>query len=83
MLKKAAAVKGSKENSNIHVTASGSGLFARQILEAAKEYNIEIKEDPNLAEVLSTLDIYDEIPEHLYAAVAEILSELYKINKQL
>lgn len=49
----------------------------------AKEYNIAIKQDKDLAEVLAALDVYDNIPDDIYDAVAEILQELYKINKNL
>ncbi|MEF3254026.1 MAG: EscU/YscU/HrcU family type III secretion system export apparatus switch protein, partial [Deferribacterales bacterium] len=59
------------------------GIIAEKILEKAKEYNITIKEDPDLLEALYKLDIYQEIPESLYKAVAEILAEVYKINNKL
>ena len=75
MIKKAAAVKGDLENNKAKVVSSGSGDLAGEIVRIAKEYNIAIKQDKDLAEVLSTLDVYE--------AVAEILHELYKINKNL
>lgn len=84
MRKKAAAlkydIKGSKAP---QVTAKGSGKVAEKIISTAQQHGIAIKEDPNLAEVLSALDLYEEIPENLYKAVAGILAELYKINKKL
>ena len=81
MIKKAAAVKGDLENNKAKVIASGSGDLASEIVRIAKEYNIAIKQDKDLAEVLAALDVYDNIPDDIYDAVAEILQELYKINK--
>lgn len=83
MIKKAAAIKGDLENKNAIVTASGKGTLAEEIIMAAKEHNITIKQDENLAEVLSTLEVYENIPDDMYEAVSEILQELYFINKRL
>ncbi len=83
MIKKAAAVKGDLDNNKAKVVSRGSGDLANEIVRIAKEYNIAIKQDKDLAEVLSTLDVYDNIPDDMYEAVAEILQELYKINKNL
>lgn len=83
MIKKAAAVKGDLENNKAKVVSRGSGDLANEIVRIAQEYNIAIKQDKDLAEVLSTLDVYDNIPDDMYEAVAEILQELYKINKNL
>ncbi len=83
MIKKAAAVKGDLDNNKAKVVSSGSGDLANEIVRIAKEYNIAVKQDKDLAEVLSTLDVYDNIPDDMYEAVAEILQELYKINKNL
>ena len=78
-----AAVKGDLDNNKAKVVSSGSGDLANEIVRIAKEYNIAVKQDKDLAEVLSTLDVYDNIPDDMYEAVAEILQELYKINKNL
>lgn len=83
MIKKAAAVKGDLDNNKAKVVSRGSGDLANEIVRIAKEYNIAIKQDKDLAEVLSILDVYDNIPDDMYEAVAEILQELYKINKNL
>jgi flagellar biosynthesis protein len=64
------------------VAAKGSGKVAEKILQIAKEYNIPLKEDPQLVEVLSTLDLYEEIPPELYRAVAEILAFVYRMTKK-
>lgn len=83
MIKKAAAVKGDIANKSAKVVSSGSGELAGEILRIAKEHNIAIKQDKDLAEVLSALDIYENIPDDMYEVISEILQELYKINKNL
>ncbi len=65
------------------VMAKGSGITAEKILQLAKEHNIPIKEDVHLVEVLSTLDLYQEIPPELYKAVAEILVFVYRMTKKV
>ena len=51
MIKKAAAVKGDLENNKAKVVSRGSGDLANEIVRIAKEYNIAIKQDKDLAEV--------------------------------
>ena len=63
--------------------AKGTGFVADKILAKAAEHNIPIKEDADLVEALSKLDIHQEIPEELYRVAAEILAEIYKINKDM
>jgi flagellar biosynthesis protein len=62
------------------VTASGKGAVAEQILEIAFAKGIPVREDPDLAEILATVDIDSEIPVDALSAVAEILSYLYRAN---
>lgn len=63
------------------VLASGEGLIAEQIVKIAEEHGIHIHTDANLVEVLSALEVNEFIPLEAYAAVAEVLSYLYKQNK--
>ncbi len=65
------------------VVAKGSGAIAEKILAIAKEHNIPLKDDPQLVEVLSALDLYQEIPPDLYKAVAEVLAFVYKMTKKV
>lgn len=60
------------------VIASGKGAVARQILEIAFARGIKVREDSDLAEVLSAVEIDTEIPMAAFAAVAEILSYIYR-----
>lgn len=65
------------------VVAKGSGVVAENIIAVAKAHKVPLKEDPQLVEVLSTLDLYQEIPPELYRAVAEILAFVYKMTKKV
>lgn len=62
------------------VVASGRGRVAERIIALAKEYGIYIKQDPDLAEVLSRLDIGQAIPPELYVVMAEVLAFVYRVN---
>lgn len=62
------------------VIAKGQGNVAEKIIELAKKNNIPIKSDPSLVQILSKLDIDQQIPIELYRAVAEILAFVYSTN---
>jgi flagellar biosynthesis protein len=62
------------------VAASGRGAVAEQILEIAFAKGIPVREDADLAQILSTLDVDSVIPVDALSAVAEILSYLYRLN---
>ncbi|OGW21090.1 MAG: flagellar biosynthesis protein FlhB [Nitrospirae bacterium GWA2_46_11] len=82
--KKAAALRyDTKKESAPRVVAKGKGKIAEQILKVAKDYKVPIKDDPQLVEVLSTLDLHQEIPPELYRAVAEILAFVYRMTKKV
>jgi type III secretion system FlhB-like substrate exporter len=57
--------------------------LADRIIEIARENGVYIHEDPDLAAVLSRLDVDTEIPEELYRAVAEILAFVYRLNQRM
>lgn len=63
------------------VLAKGRGKVASKIIEIAREHNIYIHNDPDLIEVLSQLDLNDEIPPDLYVVVAELLAFVYSLNR--
>ena len=82
MVKKAVALKYEPgKDAAPRVTAKGRGVIAERIVELAKKHGIHVEEDPELADVLYRLDINEEIPQHLYRAVAEILAFVYKKKK--
>lgn len=65
------------------VVAKGKGLIADRILDAALEHGIPIQEDAALVEVLSKLDLDQQIPTELYDLVAEILTFIYRSDKMV
>jgi flagellar biosynthetic protein FlhB len=63
------------------VVAKGTDEVAAKIRELAKEHKVAILEAPPLARALfKHSDIGDEIPERLYAAVAEVLAYVYQLR---
>ncbi|MDQ6968054.1 MAG: EscU/YscU/HrcU family type III secretion system export apparatus switch protein [Mariprofundaceae bacterium] len=64
------------------VKASGTGALADEILRIAKENNIPIREDKDLVQILSLLDIGESIPSQTHTAIAEILAFIYWSNQQ-
>ncbi|MCA9483410.1 MAG: EscU/YscU/HrcU family type III secretion system export apparatus switch protein [Nitrospina sp.] len=63
------------------VTAKGEGLVAERIIQLARENNIPIREDADLVEVLSQVNIEQEIPPSVYRVVAELLAWVYRMNQ--
>lgn len=63
------------------IVATGRGRVAERIIEEAKENDVPIHRDDNLAGTLSKLDIGDYIPPELYEVVAEILVFVDKMEK--
>lgn len=70
------------ENASPSVVAKGKGHIAETIMEKAKEHGVPLQEDPSLVEVLSKLDLNQEIPPELYQLVAEILSFVYRTDSR-
>lgn len=62
------------------IVASGRGALAEQILELAFASGVKVREDADLAEVLSALEVDSDIPIEAFAAVAEILAHVYRAN---
>lgn len=63
------------------ITAKGQGWLAQQIIEVAEANGIEVREDADLAQILSQVDVDSEIPLEAFTLVAEILSYVYEKNK--
>ncbi len=71
------------KSSTPKVIAGGTGSVARQILEIAFQNGIKVREDSDLAELLSIVDVESEIPLDAFAAVAEILTYVYQLNNAM
>jgi flagellar biosynthetic protein FlhB len=62
------------------VLAKGKNYLARRIRELAIEHGVPIIENPPLAQALyKSADVGQEIPPHLYRAVAEVLAYIFKL----
>ena len=62
------------------VSATGQNELAEKIVELAKEHDIPLHNDPELAALLSRIPLGDEIPENLYRAVAEVIAFAYMLT---
>lgn len=62
------------------VAATGAGLVAEQIIAAAREAGVPVREDPALVEALSALDLGAHVPAELWKAVAETLAWAYRLD---
>jgi flagellar biosynthesis protein FlhB len=62
------------------VLAKGKNYLALRIRQIALEHQVPIIENPPLAQALyKSADVGQEIPSHLYQAVAEVLAYIFKI----
>jgi flagellar biosynthesis protein FlhB len=62
------------------VVAKGKNYLALRIREIAREHQVPIIENPPLAQALyHSVEVGQEIPPHLYRAVAEILAYIFKL----
>jgi flagellar biosynthesis protein len=65
------------------VTAKGEGYVADKIIELADKSGVQLYEDAALVEVLSAVDLEQEVPEELYKAVAEVLAFIYMLDNSV
>lgn len=80
--KKAVAIKYDPKKSQAPVVvAKGKGYIAENIVKAAKDSGVALKEDNELINYLMSLELYEEIPPELYQVIAEILAFIYKANE--
>jgi flagellar biosynthesis protein len=71
-----------KDDAAPRVVASGRGAIAERILELAFAHGIAVREDADLAEILTAVEIGQQIPIAAFAAVAEILFHIYRANER-
>jgi flagellar biosynthesis protein len=72
---------GSPRAKTPRVVATGRGPVAEQILAIAFEKGVPVREDSDLAQILAAVELDAEIPIDALAAVAEILSYVYRANR--
>jgi flagellar biosynthesis protein len=80
-VKEAAALQYSAGDNAPQIVASGRGFVADQIIAAARDAGVPIREDPALAKALAALDLGAEVPQPLYRAVAEALAWAYGLDQ--
>lgn len=80
----AVALKYQPERMNAPVVvAKGQDFVAQKIRQLAQEHDVPIVENPPLARALFQLvPLESEIPPDLYAAVAEVMAFVYRINEE-
>lgn len=59
------------------VSAKGEDELARRIVEEAHRQGVHVTEDARLLNMLSRLEVGQEIPEEMFTAVAVILAWVY------
>lgn len=64
------------------VTAKGRGLVAEAIVAMARDHDIVIEANPQLAEALSQVELDNTIPVELFEAVAEVIGFVIRVNRQ-
>jgi flagellar biosynthesis protein len=63
------------------VIAKGHGLVAEKIMALARKQGIPMRADPDLIQMLTQIDLDQEIPPSLYKVVAELLAFVYRLNQ--
>jgi flagellar biosynthesis protein len=62
------------------VSAKGCGFVAEQIVSIAMEHGVPIKQDAELTELLSQVDLNSEVPPVLYQAMVQVLLFAYQVS---
>jgi flagellar biosynthesis protein len=79
--KHAAALRYDRETGGAPtVVAAGSGQLAERIIALAMKHGVPVRDDAALAEALARLELEAEVPQELWAAVAEALVWAYRLT---
>ena len=62
------------------LTAKGNAELADEIIRLAEQHGIPLYENSELVNILSKLDLGEEIPEVLYRVIAEIIAFAYHLQ---
>jgi len=82
--KKAVAIKYDPEVHEAPVlSAKGSGAVAESIIQQAEKHGIPTQENQSLVEMLSVLELNQQIPPELYQVTAEILAFVYRMDQRV
>lgn len=73
--KQATALKyDTSNNDKPTIVAKGNDVIADEIIALAEEHGVLVHENPQLAEVLDTLEIGESIPPEIFIIVAELIA---------
>ena len=64
------------------LAAKGTGAVADSIIQKAQEHGIPTQENQSLVELLSLLELNEQIPPELYQVTAEILAFVYRMDQK-
>ncbi|MFD3155810.1 EscU/YscU/HrcU family type III secretion system export apparatus switch protein [Haloimpatiens sp. FM7330] len=81
--KKAAALKYEMGYDVPVVTAAGMGEIADRILEKANESNVPVVYNEELANLLTNVNVGDDIPYELYDTVAKVIAYVMDIDSSI
>jgi flagellar biosynthesis protein len=81
--KQAVALRYDSKDRAPKISAKGRRHLAEKILELARHHDIPIRQDKNLLQILSRLDLNREVPPEVYQVVAEILAFIYRFIYRL
>lgn len=70
----------SRDGALPEITAAGYGYVAEKIVELAFQNGVKVREDKDLAHLLTQIKLESDIPSEALFAVAEILAYVYKAN---
>lgn len=62
------------------VVAKGEDAVAEEIIAVGEQHGVLVHEDKVLADLLSRVDLDEEIPRLLYVAVAEVIAFAYHLK---
>lgn len=65
------------------LSAKGEGGVAEEIIRLAEEHGVPLYENEELVELLSRLELGEEIPEILYRVIAEIIAFAYYLQDKV
>ncbi len=65
------------------LVARGRGALAARILALAREHGVPVREDAALVRLLERLELGAPIPTAAFAAVAEIMIHLYRLDARM
>lgn len=62
------------------IIATGKGYLADKIIETAKQENVPVHQDAEVAKSLSKLELGDNVPPELYEVVAQIMIYVDRVD---